>query len=292
MTKTLEELEQIASYSGSDRVVHFTEFLLESMDKNSSAKRFNCDFRLFDEKMGGIETGEVVVITGHRKEGKTLFAESWINSILKTNPEAKSFILSYEVNAEKILAKYVPYAETQIYLPMELKTMDFQWLADRCLEAKVKHNCQIVMIDHLHFMVDMNTQQNMSLNIGAFMRRLKKDIALDMNLAVILIAHQGQPKDGKEASMDSIRDSSFVAQESDAVIAIGRRENLDTVELSDFLNSQGEEKADLIKPPAEASFEDKFSAQLALVKIECNRRTGTFHFKKLFQKRGDFMEEV
>jgi len=288
MTEEWKDPVEAITYTGTDRVVHFTDYLLQKAGDIGGNKRFYSGFSQFDSKMGGLETGEVIIISGHRKEGKTLFAESWIKGMVDKDPEAKAMILSYEVQADKLLAKYISNINRPIYLPLSLETMDFEWLKKKCVEAKFKYNCKIVLIDHLHFMVDMNTKQNMSLNIGAFMRRLKQDIALKLNMAAILIAHQGQPKEGRDASIDSIRDSSFVAQESDATIIVSRRKNLDAVELHDV----GEELSRKLKAPDDAPFEDKFSAQLALVKIECHRRTGVFQWKKLYQKRGEFFEEV
>lgn len=288
---TPEEIKTLIAYQGPDRVVHFTDYILENASK-PPGKNFKSGFKSFEEKMGGIQSGEVVVISGHRKEGKTLFAESWIRSMTRLNPEAKTAILSYEVSPDTLLAKYVNDEAAPIYLPLKLETMNFEWLRQRCAEAKYKYNCRIVMIDHLHFMIDMATQQNMSLNIGGFMRSLKHKIALEMQLGIILISHQGQPREGREASVDTIRDSSFVAQESDATVIVSRRENYNPVELNDVANMKGEIYAELLRPPADASPDDKFSAGLSLVKIDCHRRTGTYRWKKLFQKRGDWLEEV
>lgn len=93
---------------------------------------------------------------------------------------------------------------------MEMKAGNFEWLKLKCLEAKMKYNCQVIFIDHLHFLVDMETKLNMSLNIGAVMRQIKHDIAKEMGLMVFLIAHQGQPGSDAEPSLGNIRDSSFI----------------------------------------------------------------------------------
>jgi len=292
MTIDEKTVEEMIKYSGPGKIVHFTDFLLDKASQNGSTTRFNSGFKNFDEKMGGLETGEVVVISGHRKEGKTLFAESWIRNMVRLNKNAKALLLSYEVQTERLLIKYMKEETLQIYVPESLETMNFEWLWDRCIEAKYKYNVNIILIDHLHFQVDMNTKQNMSLNIGAYMRRLKKDIALDLDLAVILIAHQGQPREGKEASIDSIRDSSFVGQESDSTIIVSRRKNFNTVELREIEMKGILDPSINLSPPDGSDEEDEFSSGLAVVKIECHRRTGVYHWKKLFQKRGEFMEEV
>ena len=289
-----DEIKEALAYAGPDRVVHFREFLDAKAGKAKSSHSFKSGFESFD-KACGLETGEVVVVTGYTKNGKTLFAESWIHRMAKQNPEAVAMILSFEVQTEKLLQKYVGFtgeADVPAYVPMELKTMDFDWLRKRCIEAKFKHMAKIVLIDHLHFLVDMNTHQNMSLNIGAFMRRLKKDIALDLDLAVILIAHQGQPKEGRDASLQNIRDSSFVGQESDATIVVSRRENLNEAELKEIEAKRGEFVAEQLRVAQEGGGEDKCSGGFCVVKVEVHRRTGVFGWRKLFRKNGHWTEEV
>jgi len=285
-----DKIKEAIAYKGPDRVVRFTDYLLTKAEA-PTLKTFHSQFKMLDKSIGGIQTGEVVVVSGNRKNGKTLFVESWIRSMIKKDALVNPVFFSFEVVPEVLLAKYVNEPEMPIYLPLTLKMVDFDWFLSKCIEAKYKFNCRVIMIDHLHYMVDMAIKQNMSLNIGAFMRRLKQDVAIDLKLAVILIAHQGQPKEGREASMDTLRDSSFVSQESDSTIIVSRRKNLDEVELKDYEMIHGPDFVLGLKPPPSIE-ENEYSAGLAIVKVDCHRRTGVYQWKKLFQKRGSFMEEV
>lgn len=289
-----QNVEEIVKYNGPDRVVHFTDYLLERATNTKTSKCFLSGFPQFDKKTGGLEVGEVIVVSGHRKAGKTLFAESWIKAMAQKSPDAKALILSFEVQTEKLLVKYMNHPELSLYVPMTLQTMDFEWLRTKCAEAKYKYNCRIVMIDHLHFMVDFSDKHNMGLNIGGFMRRLKFDIANNLGLAVILLAHQGQPREGREPSVDTLRDSSTIGQESDATIIVMRQENYTEKEIDELELKRGSEVAAMVRPPltlgeAEA---DPYSAGLATIKVDCHRRTGTYQWKKLFQKRGEFLAEI
>lgn len=286
-----EKMVALVDYDGKDRVVHFKDYLLDNASKGGSQKTFKSEFAHLDEKIGGLQTGEVVIVSGYTKNGKTLFAESWIHSMAKKDPSAKTAIFSFEVQTEKLLVKYMYDDTLPLYVPTELKTMDFEWLKQRCLEAKLKHDCRVILIDHLHFLVDMNTKQNMSLNIGAFMRRLKHEIALGMNMAVILIAHQGQPKEGKEADLGGIRDSSFVSQEADMVVIVSRKEDYGPKDIEKYSSKYGYERVEKLFPVPD-TIDDKYSQGLAQVKVACTRRTGVFDFKKLFKKVGNFLEEV
>lgn len=280
------------SYDGKDRVVHFTEYLDLKKTALVGRKVFNSHFASFDKATGGLRTGQVVVISGHRKEGKTTFAESWLRSMASVDAEAKAAIFSYEMPPEELLLKWKGDPNMPLYLPLELQSGDFDWLYRRCLEAKYKYNSKIILIDHLGFFVDMATQKNYSMNIGAFMRRLKAEIALKHNLAVILLCHQTQPKEGQEASVDNLYGSVTIGQDSDATIIVTRRDNLNTAELKEFAAKAGEHKMHLVMPPALADNDDPSSAGLAIVKVDCHRVTGVRKWKKLFRKCGDWMEEI
>ena len=301
MTESLETdvFESAVSYSGPSQVRHFMDHLTIKSQQHAGIVKFRSSFDSFDQKLEGLETGEVVVVSGKTKNGKTLFAESWIHGIMTKDPTAKALFLSFEVQTVKLLMKYQNKPDLPIYVPDQLETMNFEWLKERCLEAKLKYECKIVLIDHLHFMVDMDTRQNMSLNIGGFMRRLKHEIAKGFNMAVILIAHQGQSRKDTEASVDGIRDSSFVAQEADSVIVVSRQKNPeDLLEYWDKLSEKiGPERATTLRDKIQermeaADIDDKYSAGLATVSIERARRAGTYEWKKTFQKNGEFLTEL
>lgn len=287
-TEFVPELD-LSRYEGLDKVVHFTDYL-DAKKLSIPHKFFKCGFDFFNSKIEGLQTGEVAVVTGNTKHGKTLFVESWIKSMVELDYQAKAVIFTFEVQGDKFFLKYSDDPAIALFAPMSLKTMDFDWLRDRCQEARDKFGARIVMIDHLHFLIDMNIKQNITLNIGAFMRRLKHEIALGLDMAVVLIAHQGQPKEEHDATLSGIRDSSFVAQEADMVIVVSRHKNFDPVDLIDYGLKHGAQKQLRVTPPP--GVDDDYSAQLAMVNIECARRSGAFKTKKLFKKIGHFLEEI
>lgn len=287
-----------SSNQGEDRIVHFTEYIQEKMEKTRKLKVFSSGFPSFDDRLGGLMTSEVTVISGKTGEGKTLFAESWMRGLMAHNPGLRVCVFSFEVAPEMMLEKYVDDPLLPIYLSLQLETMNPQWLADRVREAKVKHNCEVFIFDHLHFLVDMQTKQNMSLNIGAFMRILKQEIAVKMNVAPVLIAHQGQPdrRQGEgsgEPSIDTIRDSSFIAQEADNVIIVWRKKDYLENEIAEITLSNPvvghniRQRMTLGYDP-----NNPFLNQFAMVQIAKARRKGTYRFKKAFQKVGNFLEEI
>lgn len=288
--ETVEREERLAHYEGPDRIVPLREYLEIKKKFSATAMRFHSGFSQFDKAMEGLETSELTVISGHTRNGKTLFAESWLKRIVDAGVPGCYF--SFEVPASKSCVKFLSADRDDMFLPIELKTMSIDWLLDRMEEAKLKYGCRVFVIDHLHFIVDMMTQQNMSLNIGAAMRRLKMDAANTLNVAVILIAHQGQANDNSkgEASLEKIRDSSFIAQEADNVVIVSRRKDLTNQELDglpDELQSRIRYRMTMLPDSA-----NPYQHGFATIQIAKARRSGAFCWSKLFQKNGAFLEEV
>lgn len=282
---TINREKELATYTGPDRIVHRNEYLkLKEADK-LKIRTYASGYEMFDKKLGGLATGEVTVISGRTGEGKTLFAESWLRRLLRAGLVGAFF--SFEVVAHVIAERYSP--DDGIYFPLELEAMNVEWLGRRIEEAKLKYDCRVFVLDHLHFLVDMSTRQNMSLNIGGFMRRLKL-LALSLNVSIILIAHQDKGEKGQDPSLEGIRDSTFIAQEADNVIIVSRRKDFSN---SDLMTLSAEAQTRVNARMAELPDpNDPFRHGFAIVQIAKARRSGTYRWPKLFQKVGNYVEEV
>jgi len=216
----LKDLEErVLNYDGPDRIISSEEYWEIHGDKPKIRKQLNTGIGKLDGLTEGVETGELVVFSGPTGNGKTLLADTIGRNFSHLGINVAWF--SFEVLQEKFLEKYRHEGVKPIYIPLENKSGDPEWLKFKALEAKTKFGCQVMIIDHLHFIVDMATQRNMSLNIGAVMRSLKHDVAIKLNMAVILICHMDKNIE-REPNESNIRDSSFISQEADQVFIIFR----------------------------------------------------------------------
>lgn len=164
---------------------------------------------------------------------------------------------SYEVPARQFLTQFpsVPH----IFMPAELKAHVMGWITDRMMEALQKYNCRVAFIDHLHYLFDLGRSRNPSLDIGHVIRTLKAFCVQNETL-IFLLCHTTKPREGDEGlSYESIRDSSFVAQESDSVFMIRRTPE------------EGPGYADM--------------------RVEFHRRTGVMREIVHLQKQGHFLVE-
>lgn len=126
---------------------------------------------------------------------------------------------SFEVPARQFLSQFndLPL----IYMPQKLKPRAMEWFHDRVYESFVKYNTRIIFIDHLHYLVDLARQKQVSLEIGTIIRQLKT-LAVQGDFVIFLLCHTTKGRQDGNLSYDSIRDSSFISQESDSVIMVKR----------------------------------------------------------------------
>lgn len=209
-----------------------------------------------DKAVDGFSPGELYIISGPTKHGKTLFAQSLTNQFIRQNANCLWF--SFEVQPQQFLASFPELP--LFFLPRKLKPNAMDWLIGRMDESRKKYQTRVVFIDHLHYLFDMARSKNSSIEIGTVIRILKIN-AVSSGYLIFLLAHTRKGNYGKEKiTYDAIRDSSFVAQESDCVIMIARN----------------------IKDPESCE---------AMVSIEFHRRTGVLNKKIHLRKVGGYLVE-
>ena len=130
---------------------------------------------------------------------------------------------SFEVPARQFLSQFSDLP--LIYMPGKLKARAMDWFEDRVYESFAKFNTRIIFIDHLHFLVDMAKQGQMSIEIGTIIRKLKT-MAVEGNFVIFLLCHTKMGRHDGTLSYESIRDSSFISQESDSVIMVQRKPDI------------------------------------------------------------------
>jgi len=245
--KAFDELQK---YEGADRVISSHE-MKESLKSKPEVPRVKLNFPSLDKKMEGLEPGELNVISGPTKEGKTTLAQTFTANLIKK--DIKSLWFTYELPAKQFLEKFPELP--LFYLPRQLPSYALEWIEKKIIEAKLKYGVKAVFIDHLHYLVPFSKVVNMSLVIGGVMRELKR-LAREHEVMIFLIAHTQKIKINQEPSLSDIRDSSFISQEADFVLMIWRLYEKD-------------KKGDLI------------STNQGKIKLAANRRTGEVVYLKI-----------
>ena len=246
--------EYLREYDGEDRVVRSTELIKLLKETRANAFRVSSGFKRMEEAVQGFEGGELIVISGPTKNGKTLLAQSLTVQFAEQRKYPLWF--TFEVTIPQFFARFpmIP----RLTAPLKLYHHDIDWLENRIVESYLKYGTQIVFIDHLHYLIDMAQSKNLSVDIGAVIRRLK-GIAVERDMVIFLLCHTTKGGPGKRCSYSSIRDSSFVAQESDCVIMV-------------------------VRDPG-------YHENAAVATVEFHRRTGVMERKIALIKDGDLLRE-
>lgn len=220
--KSMTREDELAKYEGSDRVISSKDFK-ERLKKEKALYNFSSGIPGLDKLINGFETGELIILTGWTKHGKTSFLQTLTTNFAEK--DLKCLWFSFEMPPRQFFLKF-PEDPPLFYLPSELRSGALQWVEDRIIEAKIKFDIRIVFIDHLHYLWDIMQKyaKSSSLELGVLIRGLK-GIAIQHNLVIFLVAHTMKPSGiykGEEPGLESIRDSSFITQESDSAMAITR----------------------------------------------------------------------
>lgn len=263
----LKRLEEAEKYEGPHKWVPFTEYLNDEQSKRFGQSSFLTDWPQFDYFTGGLVPQELTVVSGIQGNGKSLFCRSMAHQFLK-----KDIPVGYIHFEGSFLDAFKPFEYNpafQLFVPKKKEGGNPNWIIEQCYRFKAKYDGKIIFLDHLHYIIDMNMKDNISLNIGALVRNLVTEICEGLDMAVILVAHQTGIDIKTEPSIDTIRDSSFLKQEPANVFIVHR--------IADYSNNKDAEKT--------------YKHGFAMVKIDKSRRMGTYRQKLTFQKQGDWLQE-
>lgn len=214
---TSEILIELNEYQGGDKVItsYDMKAIIEQQPKSSPVMS---RLPMLDKHTGGFLPGELIAISGPRKAGKTLFAQTLTANFAKQ--DIMSLWFSYELSSREFINRF-PGELPVFVMTAKMKANSLEWVRHRILEGLAKYGIRMVFIDHLHYLFDLARMRNTSIEIGQVIRTLKT-LAIELNITIFLMCHMAKLDPYQEPSDDNIRDSSFVSQESDAGIMIWR----------------------------------------------------------------------
>lgn len=210
--------DSLIDYDGDDKIISSREIAQIISQEEAPEWQLRLGLPSIDEALGGVDPGNLVIISAPTGNGKTKLSETLTVNFYRQH--VNSLWFTFEMPPKQLLKRFgsnIP----MFYLPQEIKSNAMTWLEARIAEAIAKHQVKAVFIDHLHFLFDLAGNSNVSLALGSVVRKIKR-LALKYNLAIFLIAHTTKVGYKDQLGLHSIRDSSFVAQEADAVLMLSR----------------------------------------------------------------------
>lgn len=229
------ENDTLIQFADKDTVVPFSNFLLPAMEIIRDPEKIHgisCGYQDIDCLTKGFEPGELIVVGADTGVGKSMFVQNMLHNIAKRGCPNLFFSMEMpNIEAEK---RYLEM-ETDICdgdrekalkniegLPLYADSADeqnIQLLDEKIGQAIDKYGIKIVGIDHLHYF--SRSQENSSAEIGYLVRQIKR-IGNKYQIPILLISHLTKIKKQGMPDKSTLRDSSFIAQDADAVIMLWR----------------------------------------------------------------------
>jgi replicative DNA helicase len=258
----LARLKEIAKvYEGEDKLISSYQ-VAERLKTQPEEFKIPSGFSPLDAILKGFRLRQVVTIAAPTTSGKTSLCVD-----LTTKMRAQTLLwFPFEEGADELVQKFLDRNEEPplFYVPARITGNTLLWIEKKIIEAIAKYGTQVVFIDHLHFIVPFSTERQ-DLRIGETMRALKT-MAKKWNIVIFLIAHLKKTRLDTAPDLEDLRDSSFIAQESDTVIILWR---------------------EATRGRGEVVITDNVT-----VSVQANRRTGKTGNVKMVFKDGHFYEQA
>lgn len=224
-----ELLKPYEIYTGKDEVVSAI-IIKEQIDVDEEQKKFLTGINQLNTILDGFKSGDLITMSGISGNGKTELLISFTKDFI--DRKYKVLWISFEVNPKDFMNRFGDY-EPVFFMPRQNNPNNLDWVIKKIMEAKAKFGCEIVIIDHLHFLLDMNTlgNRNISHLFGGIIRRIKTT-ALKLDMTVFLVAHLNKTATKEVPDLVDLRDSSFTYQEADTVLIVHRESVDNTIDLN------------------------------------------------------------
>lgn len=217
--------ETMAAYDGKFALV-WSDELLKEVEERPVSPTHATGLPELDAAIGGFKEQQLITIGADTGHGKTTMGLFLIEQYERLNP----VMIPLEQSNEEIVSqrKENGHSIPKFLSPKSLADrVTVEWIEERIVEGIAKYDTKLVLIDHLGYINDFGKEgefkrENTAYRIGQVMKGLK-NVAKKWNVIIILLVHISQHDEQKPPSREDIKNSSDIAQESDMVILLWRK---------------------------------------------------------------------
>lgn len=217
-------IETMKLYDGDDEIID-SESYLKAMAKlrgDTSILKVMSGFSSLDSITEGFWEGNVIVVSGPTKEGKTTFCQSL--TLKFTEMGIPCLWFPFDTPGDELISRFK--IAPLIYLPKKNpaeKKLD--WLEQKIIESLAKYGTRAIFIDHLGMLTRAtDNDRNYATELQGIMMELKQ-IAIRWRVIIFLNHHIKKIAADTVPLYSDLKDSSGVAQDSDMVLMIWRKKS-------------------------------------------------------------------
>lgn len=212
-------------YDGEYKLV-WSDDLLKELKSRPEVKSLKTGIVGLDGIIGGFRPQQLITISAHTKHGKTAFGLFLLEQLQNLSP----VMIPLEQSNEEIVLQREEsgYSIPRFLSPQKLSALiTIDWIEERIAEGIAKHNTKLVLIDHLGYINDFGEKgqyknENQAYRITRVMQGLK-NLAKKWNVIIITLVHISQADESKPPTLQELKGSSSIAQESDLVVMLWRK---------------------------------------------------------------------
>lgn len=204
----------------------YTKPAIERFNNFGKMQGIPTGYKKLDELTKGLVGGELTVIAGKTSYGKTTLAINIANEVAKSGVPV--LFVTLEMTKVEIASRFmsinggntddygVVSSQTAVQVSNELDWTSIDGLVQNFINQFDKG---LIIIDHLHYFT--RELANVAEDLGRVTKELKKN-AETHDVPIILISHVRKTARDEAAGIDDLRGSSYIAQDADIVLMVGR----------------------------------------------------------------------
>lgn len=226
INETTAPLETKADQHALELLSEYTEKAEERYKNFGKMQGLSTGYKQIDNLTMGLVDGELTIIAGKTSYGKTTLAINIANKLALASTPV--LFVTLEMTKTEIASRFMAIngGNTDDYQQVSTLTAvqtsnSLDWRSiDGLLGNFIEQFTHgVVIIDHLHYFT--RELQNVAEDLGRVTKELKKN-ADHHQVPVILISHVRRTSKDESASIDDLRGSSYIAQDADIVLMVGR----------------------------------------------------------------------
>ncbi len=228
-----EEIHEVNRIGGKQNkyqvssMLDFVDAAEERWKNRDKVQGLSSGFPSIDTLTMGLVEGELIIVAGPTSKGKTLLSMHIANNVALIG--GRVLFVTLEMTKTEMTSRYMyindgkdssafaTVAANTIF--QENDELDWKDIDGLIQNAKEALDVDLVIIDHLHYFA--RDIKNIAEELGKITMTFKKN-AIRHNIPIILISHIRKLGKDEDLSLEALRGSSLIAQDSDIVLLVNR----------------------------------------------------------------------